>query len=158
MSDDKEHQAVTLTNMVPEGRDHTELKASGQQLAYVVLTQDEIAKGYVRPFRDSYVHQGIRPKHPLRDLTDDEKQRYAAFNYVKYEAYPPDAGSSLVGRFWTERELDSGCGVLTRMSFDIAATYARDPKFYGGTFCCGCGKHLPLAEFVWDGTDIVVGT
>lgn len=41
------------------------------------------------------------------------------------------------------------CGGDTRMSQEIAETYARDPKFYGGTFCVGCGKHFPLDQFVW---------
>ncbi|MGJ7500119.1 hypothetical protein ACSFBF_07140 [Variovorax sp. ZT5P49] len=50
------------------------------------------------------------------------------------------------------------CGVVTRMSQDIAETYARDPGFYSGTFCVGCRTHLPLAEFVWDGTQEVLGS
>lgn len=50
------------------------------------------------------------------------------------------------------------CGVLTKMSQDIAETYARDPKFYSGTFCVGCRAHFPLAEFLWDGTDEIVGS
>lgn len=41
------------------------------------------------------------------------------------------------------------CGGDTRMSQEIAETYARDPKFYSGTFCCACGKHFPLDQFVW---------
>lgn len=41
------------------------------------------------------------------------------------------------------------CGSDTRMSQEIAETYARDPKFYSGTFCCACGKHFPLDQFVW---------
>jgi hypothetical protein len=47
------------------------------------------------------------------------------------------------------------------MAQEIAETYARQPGFYGATFCCGCGKHLPVGrdgEFVWDGTDEKVGT
>jgi hypothetical protein len=43
----------------------------------------------------------------------------------------------------------------------IAETYARDPKFYGGTFCCNCGAHYPLknpdgsAAFTWnDGSPV----
>lgn len=149
-------QAATLTDNVPEGRDHTELKPNGQQLAYVVLTPEERAKGFVRPYRDSYVHRGARPKHPLRDLTDEEKARYEQFDYAKYEAYPE--GDTVLGRFWTAAQLASGCGTLTKMSRDISETYARDPKFYGGTFCVGCGKHLPLEEFVWAGTDEIVGS
>lgn len=50
------------------------------------------------------------------------------------------------------------CGVVTNMGQAIAETYARDPKFYGGTFCAGCRKHFGLSQFVWDGTDEVVGS
>jgi hypothetical protein len=35
----------------------------------------------------------------------------------------------------------------------IAETYARDPHFYGATFCVRCSKHRPVGEdgeFVWD--------
>lgn len=50
----------------------------------------------------------------------------------------------------------------TSMRLDIAETYARDPKFYGSTFCGHCRTHLPVSEFVWkDGdrvTDEVVGS
>lgn len=41
------------------------------------------------------------------------------------------------------------CNTETRMSQDIAETYARNPKFYSGTFCVHCREHLPLDEFVW---------
>ena len=50
------------------------------------------------------------------------------------------------------------CGVVTTMGQDIAETYARDPSFYSGTFCTGCRTHLPLEEFVWAGTDELVGS
>lgn len=50
------------------------------------------------------------------------------------------------------------CGTLTTMGRSLAETYARDPKFYGGTFCCGCGAHYPVAEFTWEGTQEVVGS
>ena len=45
------------------------------------------------------------------------------------------------------------CGVATTMAQSIAETYARDPSFYSGTLCVGCGKHFPVGEdgdFVWD--------
>lgn len=50
------------------------------------------------------------------------------------------------------------CGTVTTMSQDIAETYARQPDFYSGTFCCYCRTHAPLAEFVWDGTNEQVGS
>jgi hypothetical protein len=79
-----------------------------QNEVYLVLSQEERAKGFVRPYRDSYVH--------------------------------------------------TKCGTLTKMSEPIAETYARDPKFYGATYCVGCSKHLPVDEFVWDGTNEKVGS
>jgi hypothetical protein len=46
------------------------------------------------------------------------------------------------------------CGVATTMGLALAETYARDPKFYSGTYCCGCGTHFtfgqPDGDFVWD--------
>lgn len=53
------------------------------------------------------------------------------------------------------------CGTDTAMGQTIAETYARDPHFYSGTFCCGCGTHFPVGEngeFVWSGTNEKVGT
>lgn len=41
------------------------------------------------------------------------------------------------------------CGTVTTMGQAIAETYARNPKFYSGTFCCRCGAHFPVAEFTW---------
>jgi hypothetical protein len=83
---------------------------TGMQQDYVVLAEEERAKGFVRPVRRSYRH-----------LT---------------------------------------CGTVTKMAQTIAETYARDPGFYSGTFCCGCGAHFPVGadgQFVWDGTDEKVG-
>lgn len=79
-----------------------------QNDAYLVLSEDERARGFIRPVRRSYVH--------------------------------------------------TACGAVTTMSQAIAETYARDPHFYGATYCTGCGMHRPVAEFVWDGTDQVVGS
>lgn len=55
------------------------------------------------------------------------------------------------------------CGESTTMSHSIAETYARDPKFYGGTFCCGCGKHFALningePQFFWIDDNTAVGS
>lgn len=79
-----------------------------QNKAYLVLSEEERSKGFIRKVRDSYVHKA--------------------------------------------------CGVLTKMNITIAETYARDPKFYGATYCIGCKKHLPVDEFVWHGTNELVGS
>jgi|ERR1041384_1129430 hypothetical protein len=53
------------------------------------------------------------------------------------------------------------CGTVTLMGQAIAETYARNPGFYGATYCVHCQKHRPVGadgEFVWDGTDVKVGT
>lgn len=131
--------------------------ASGMQKTYPVLSDEERAKGFVRPVRRSYVHVGVRPKHPLRDLTPDEHERYDQYGYVAYEQYP-ESEAPVTGRFWTKAQLTSGCGSVTTMGKALAETYAAQPSFYGSTFCCNCGRHFAVGEFTWDGTDEVVGS
>jgi hypothetical protein len=84
----------------------------GQQEKYLVLSEAERAKGFVRPVRTAYIHET--------------------------------------------------CGSVTTMSVSIAETYARDPGFYGGTYCVRCQGHFPVGEhgeFVWDdGSGAKVGT
>lgn len=55
------------------------------------------------------------------------------------------------------------CGTVTTMGLAIAETYARDPKFYSGTYCVKCKDHFPLyiagvSQFAWepvaDGTPV----
>lgn len=89
-----------------ETEDHREIDPStGMQKDYVVLCEAERAKGFVRPVRQTYVH--------------------------------------------------NKCGVATTMGLALAETYARDPKFYSGTFCVGCKKHFPVDEFKWDDGQVV---
>lgn len=77
-----------------------------QNEVYLVLSDEERAKGFVRPVRRSYIHQT--------------------------------------------------CGSVTTMGQALAETYARDPKFYGSTYCVACQMHKPVSEFVWvdDGTPV----
>ncbi len=70
-----------------------------QHDAYLVLSEDERAKGFVRPVRNTYSH--------------------------------------------------NVCGHHTTMNGPLSETYARDPKFYGATFCVHCKLHAPVSEFVW---------
>lgn len=71
-----------------------------QNKAYLVMTDEERAKGFVRPVRTIYIHDT--------------------------------------------------CGTVTSINSQaIAETYARDPGFYGATYCCACHMHRPVAEFRW---------
>lgn len=86
-----------------------------QAEVYLVLSAEERAKGFVRPYRESYLH----------DLS--------------------------LG----------GCGATTHMNRALSETYARDPRFYGATYCVGCRMHRPVGakgEFYWLGTTEKVGT
>lgn len=80
-----------------------------QAEVYLVLSEADRAKGFIRPLRRTYLH-------------------------------------------------NLGCGAATTMALDIAETYARQPWFYGSTYCVGCRMHRPVDEFVWDGTTEQVGS
>ena len=105
-------KTLTDGSPVPENHSHTDIDATtGMQKGYVVLSDEERAKGFVRPVRRSYQH-------------------------LK-------------------------CGVVTTMVQALAETYARQPAFYSGTFCCACKEHFnvgPDGEFVWADTTEKVGT
>lgn len=134
------------------------LKDNGQHGDYWVLSKEERDKGFCRPVRTTYKHVGVRPQYPTRELTDEELKLWDDMGYVCFEPYPEEYRGSSTGRFWTKRQIESGCGAVTRMSMSISETYARNPSFYGSTFCVGCNAHHPVGEFVWDGTDDRVGS
>jgi hypothetical protein len=131
---------------------------TGLQATYLVLSDEERAKGFVRPVRDRYKHVGARPRFEVRDLTIEETERYKDFGYVKFEGYPSAGTDGPLGRFWTQAQLHSGCGTITTMGLKLAETYARDPAFYGATYCAGCQAHYPVGEhgeFEWlDGSKV----
>jgi hypothetical protein len=159
-----DHEQPTPTDGSPVGDDRREFRPDDQHKGGVMLSEEERARGFVRHVRQAYRHIGIPgPKYPLRELTTEERQRHGHHDYVKFEEYPE--GSPARGRFWTQERLDKigkGCGGETTVGRAIAETYARDPGFYGATFCRGCGRLLPVGvdgEFVWDdGSDQRVGT
>lgn len=149
---DEQNTTLTDGSPVPGDGSHRQDRGDGQQRGYVVLSEEERAKGFVRPVRRTYLHVGARPRYPVRDLTPEEAERYATLGYVKFEQYPPEMAPR-TGRFWTARDLRSGCNCSTTMGQAIAETYARNPTFYGGTFCANCGSHFPVGEsgeFVWE--------
>lgn len=94
-----------------------------------------------------------------RPLTDDHAEINPATGQQKgYVVLSPEERAKGFVQPVRMRYLHRKCGTVTTMARDIAETYARDPAFYDGTFCVKCRTHLPLAEFVWDGTDQVLGT
>lgn len=126
----------------------------GQHADHWVLSPKERAKGFVRPVRYRYRHVGPPgPQHPTRPLTDAERERYGE-GYECFEEYP--VGVDGYGRLWSSADLEAvgkGCGKVTKMYGEaLAETYARQPDYYGRTFCVGCREYLPVGEageFVW---------
>lgn len=98
---------MSLTTDPDEARNSGK-RLNGEQQKYVILSEAERRKGFVRPLRYSYRHDT--------------------------------------------------CGWPTSMARQIAETFARDPSFYGGTFCSTCHDHFPVEQFVWEGTDERVGS
>lgn len=143
----------------PKGEpfDNGAVRPDGQYDRYAVLPSGE-RKQFVRPYRDSYKHVGERPAYPTRALTAEEQERYAPYHYVAYEEYPENAPHGGCGRFWTQAQLNSGCGTVTHMGQALSETYAADPTYYGATFCAHCRKHFSVAEFVWTKDGTVVGS
>lgn len=89
----------------------SEIGPDGMQKSYLVLSDAERAKGFIRPLRRSYTHEK--------------------------------------------------CGAVTTMGQALAETYARQPDFYGATYCANCCTHFPVGaagEFVWANSDTKVGT
>ena len=162
--------------MLTTNKTHPDLntpKGEGQQnKAYLVLSEEEIAQGFVKPVRNRYVHvgsnQNVNWKNIHRILDEDEKKEYSDKGYVAVmTVIMNDDGSFKGGTYVTQEELDAwknhkligGCGTKTLIAREIAETYARDPHFYGSTWCMGCGKHLPVNEFIWDdGSEELVGS
>lgn len=79
-----------------------------QQEVYLVLSEEERKKGFVRPYRDKYIHKT--------------------------------------------------CGSETTMGQALSETYARNPKFYGATYCVHCSMHRPVSEFTWSVDGEIVGS
>jgi hypothetical protein len=68
-------------------------------------------------------------------------------------------------RPYSQVYLHEACGTRTQMGRAIAETMARDPSFYGATYCLACGGHFPIGwhgEFRWvidgEATERKVGT
>lgn len=140
-------------------------KEVGQNSCYLVLSEEERAKGFVRPVRRTYLHKG-RYYGDGVEMLEEETTLENGKKYVALANIMMD-GKKLGATYITQKELDQynktsgyigGCGAATTMGQALAETYARDPSFYGATFCVGCNRHISVVEFVWDGTDEKVGS
>lgn len=117
---------VTTDPLDPELGRGVDTEPNDQKSVYLVLSDEEIAKGLVRPIRKTYVHTYMLDGTQVPVVLTNEQT--------------------------------GGCGAATTMSVSIAETYARDPKFYGATYCVGCRMHLPVEEFHWDDDFTKVGS
>jgi hypothetical protein len=79
-----------------------------QSEVYLVLSEEERSKGFVRPLRLSYRHVV--------------------------------------------------CNSVTTMGLALCETYARQPSFYGSTYCVHCQQHCRVDEFRWVEDGEVVGS
>lgn len=61
-------------------------------------------------------------------------------------------------RPYRDRYKHKKCGTVTTMGRALSETYARDPGFYGSTFCCGCNAHFLVEQFVWTADGQQVGS
>lgn len=142
----------------------------GQNECYLVLSEEEIKKGYVRPVRTKYEHRGkdLRSFGIPKILSAEIQEDYKEQGYYAYAEALPEyrEKTHCIGSYLSRYDFETykdgfagGCGVETRMNETIAQTYARQPSFYGATYCMGCKKHLDVREFVWsDNPDQVVGS
>lgn len=138
-------------------------EATGQHKSYIVLCPDERAKGFVRPYRDQYRHTGRSicgkmlhdgdnrlggPRRICSDVNEHAGECGVQFQSVTQPEHAQIENTHLIG----------GCGTVTTMGKALSETYARDPKFYGATFCTGCNQHLPVGEFRWAADGEVLGS
>lgn len=89
--------SLTSDRFDPRLTHGVDTEPAGMAEVYLVLSDEERAKGFVRPVRRSYVHDT--------------------------------------------------CGAVTTMGVALAETYARNPQFYGATYCAGCQGFEPDQAF-----------
>ena len=141
--------------------------SNGQHEAYWVLSEEDRAKGFVRPVRRSYLHVGravcgkIKPPSSgqlsgVIHVCSDTPGHSGECWHQTIGVSQPEAAKA------EQTQLLGGCGTKTTMGQALAETYARDPSYYGATFCCHCGNHPRVGEygeFIWDdGSGERVGT
>jgi hypothetical protein len=89
-------------------------------------------------------------------VTDSEDHREINPNTGQQKGYvvlsPAERANGFV-RPVRRTYIHEKCRTSTTMGLAIAETYAREPYFYSGTFCCDCRGHFPVGadgEFIWE--------
>lgn len=96
------------------------------------------------PVPEDRSHTALRP--------DGQQEGYVVLTpEERAKGFVKPVRRSYVHAYPSETDRQVGCGVETHMGTALAETYARNPRFYTGTFCAGCRAHFPLREFIWDG-------
>ena len=134
---------------------------------YLILSEKERAKGFVRPVRYSYIHKGRYYPYSVEKLNQPYNSEDGRTYVAKVVILLDIDGKPKCWGFLTQREYDQyiktngyvgGCFEETKMGIELAETYARDPKFYGATYCIKCKMHLPVSEFSWIDDGELVGS
>lgn len=161
MSDEKPALCTTNGKPVDEVR-AAQTNETGQHDGYIILCPDERKKGFVRPYRDAYEHVGRSICGKIVDVgvtvlggcrVCDEPHGHEGECGDVFRTVAQDEQVKLLARHRI-----GGCGATTSMGQALSETYARQPSFYGATFCVGCNRHLPVAEFVWTADGQQVGS
>lgn len=145
---EKDHegrQICTTSGDAPSQVRTEQTEKTGQHKAYIVLCEEERQKGFVRPYRDAYKHVGLN----ICGLhIEGDTGGTVCYMDPKHDG---PCGVATGPR-------SQGCQSVTTMGCALSETYARDPTFYGATFCVNCNRHLPVAEFMWTKDGEVVGS
>jgi hypothetical protein len=128
-----------------------------RDLADSLLRQAETAEGEQRALREAERIKSLPPVDRSKLCTTDGRSvaeaRKAQTNETgQHESYIvlcDEERSRGFVRPYRDQYKHLACGGVTSMGRKLSETYARDPKFYGETFCVQCNRHLPVAEFVW---------
>jgi hypothetical protein len=113
-------------------------------------------------FEDNdFIHPENLPATCLTDgspVTPDHKELKENGQQKGYVVLCPEERAKGFVRPLRRSYIHKTCGTLTKMGSALCETYARDPHFYSGTFCTGCGKHFPVSEFNWEEDGAELGT
>jgi len=89
------------------------------------------------------------------EITPDHKELKENGQQKGYVVICPEDRAKGFIRPLRKSYIHKKCGGVTTIALSIAETYARNPKFYSGTFCTTCNNHFPLDQFIWEDGEAV---